>query len=423
MLSCFDSMCEKNDKKPVIAGIIAEYNPLHNGHVYHIQKTRELLNPDYIICVMSGNYTQRGEPAFLRKQVRVECALRSGIDCVIELPFIYATASAEFFAGGGVSILHALGCVTHISFGCESPDLTLLQKVANILAQEPKEYGDILKEYLDCGYGFAAAREKALHEILPDLPENLISGSNNILAVEYLKRLNILDSPIKPLPIQRKGASYGDTNLYESFSSAMAIRRKISEEFKITEEVASSIPKCTLDHLTREIQEGRCPLDLDRLYDFFQIFLRRESSLHLSRYPFMEPGLENRLKKALDRSSDLSNLIQAMVTKRYPATRIKRLLLNILAGITLYDFERFTEGSVPYVRILGFNREKPEIISLIGKSSTVPVVTKASDIAALVEDGKALFEIEARTTDIYHYLYPKKQTTRITEYEHQMIKV
>lgn len=411
-------------KKPVVAGIIAEYNPLHNGHLYHIQKTRELLNPDYVFCVMSGNYVQRGEPALVQKQIRTECALRSGIDCVIELPFVYATSSAEFFARGGVSLLNALGCVTHISFGCETPDLGLLQYIAKILVQEPDEYVTPLKERLDQGYGFAAAREYALHEVFPDIPDGVISGSNNILALEYLKWVHRLNSPMIPLPVQREGAPYTDTSTHHSFQSAMAIRHQILVTGQIPQSVARQVPECTYNHLQQEYKKQRCPLNLDKLNDFFQIYLRRISHLQLSQYPFMEPGLENRLKNALAHATSVSDIIKYTVSKRYPATRIKRLLLNILAGVTQEEFDRFAKNPVPYARILGFNTEKPEVLGLITGSSTIPVITKTSDVHSSGNPGcKDLFDIEARTTDLYRYLYPTLQQDEPSEYEYRLVKV
>lgn len=411
-------------KKPVIAGIIAEYNPLHNGHLYHIQKTRELLNPDYIVCVMSGNFVQRGEPALVQKQVRAECALRSGIDCVIELPFVYATSSAEFFAGGGVSLLHSFGCVTHISFGCETPDLSILKKIAVILDQQPDEYRELLKERLDRGFGFAAAREHALHKMFPDVPLGVVSGSNNILAIEYLKGLEKLNSSVQPLPVQRKGALYKDTNTDHIFQSAMAIRQQIVSWGKIPESIAEQVPECTYRLLQKECIEKRCPLNLDKLNDFFQLYLRRSSPASLSRYPFMEPGLENRLKDALDHADNVTDIIRYIVTKRYPATRIKRLLLNILAGITQLEFDRFAKMPVPYARILGFNSEKPELLRWITRNSSIPVIMKTSDLYSLNDaDCKDLFDIEARTTDIYRYLYPSSQTGQPSEYEYRLIKI
>lgn len=419
-----NDLLRHDTKKPVIAGIIAEYNPLHNGHVYHIQKTRELLNPDYVLCIMSGNFTQRGEPASVRKQVRTECALRAGIDCVIELPFVYATSSAEFFAGAGVSLLNSIGCVTHISFGCETPDLDTLNKIAHVLAEEPKEYTEELKEYLDKGYGFPVAREKALRNVLPDVPIDVVSGSNNILALEYMKQLMKLQSPIKPLPILREGASYTELGIEHRFSSAMGIRHQIETTQVIPKSIEDLVPEYTFSLLKKEFEEHRCPLDLDKLNDFFQIYLRSLSPRQLIQYPFMEPGLENRLKKALERSSNVSEIIQYTVSKRYPATRIKRLLLNILSGITQHEFDRFVKKPVPYVRILGFNEKKPELIGLIKRYANIPVITKTSDLAVLNDDEcKELFEIEARTTDIYRYLYPGLQNPDASEYKYRIIKI
>ncbi len=410
--------------KPIIVGIIAEYNPLHNGHVYHIQKTIELLHPDYVICVMSGNYTQRGEPALVSKQVRTECALKCGIDCVVELPFIYATASAEFFASAGVSVLNSLGCVTHISFGCETPDIEILNSIATVLINEPVEFTEILKNHLEVGMGFAAAREKALHSIIPDDPGKVVSGSNNILAIEYIKALKRLNSSIIPLPVLRVGADYTDTSFEHVFSSAMAIRSEIKKKQYISERVKNFIPECTNSLILKEIESGRCPIDSIKLYHFLQIFLRSIKPEQLDLYPFMEPGLGNRLLKAIKNTSSISDIVKNTVSKRYPATRIQRLLLNILSGLTQEDFDRYVRQPVPYARILGFNTTKTELQGLIKRSSSIPVVTKTSDINNLNKvNVKEIFGYEARTTDIYRYLSCSSNNTAPSEYEYQIIKV
>ena len=216
-----------------VVGIVAEYNPFHYGHLYHLQSSRSLTEADCVVVVMSGNYTQRGEPAVVSKWARAEMALLSGADLVIELPVAYAMGSAEYFAYGAVRLLDSLGVVDAMCFGSESGDIEDLQAIASILADEPEEYKDLLKNHLSDGHSFPSARQKALSGYLrgrhgkADLTR-LLKSSNNILGIEYLKALLRLDSKIKPVTISRIGSDYNSTELSGKFSSATSIRNILS---------------------------------------------------------------------------------------------------------------------------------------------------------------------------------------------------
>lgn len=214
-----------------VVGIVAEYNPFHNGHRYHIEEARKCTGADFVVVVMSGDFVQRGEPAVIDKYHRTEMALSQGADLVLELPAAFACASAEYFATGAVSLLHALGCVDTLCFGSECGHLDLLEEIADLFIQEPSEYKEYLKTALKSGYSFPAARDEALKEYFAeDLVKtaqiaSVLSAPNNILGIEYIKALKVLGSSIRPVTITRMGQGYHETTFSDSFCSATALRR------------------------------------------------------------------------------------------------------------------------------------------------------------------------------------------------------
>lgn len=237
-------------------GVIAEYNPFHNGHQYHLQKSKALTSTDGVICVMSGNFLQRGEPALLDKWERTKMALSGGVDLVIELPMPYALRSAEFFAYGGVSLLDATGVVSHLSFGSESGELEKLNLIAKIFATEPTELDNFIGFYLDKGLSYPSARTQALIDYIKETKidlkitqtelESLTSNPNNILGLEYLKAIHRLDSKLKPITISRKAASFHETSIHGNIASATAIRKnllqKTQDNLPFDEELLNTIP-------------------------------------------------------------------------------------------------------------------------------------------------------------------------------------
>ena len=220
-----------------VLGIVSEYNPLHSGHVYHIAASREKTGATHAVCVMSGNFVQRGEPAIVDKWARAKMALNSGIDLVIELPVVFACASAEIFARGAVRILNQTGIINYLCFGSEQGELETLKRIASVLAEEPSEFRTSLKKYLKQGLSFPAAREKALTGYLRDVPGGIMDKSNNILAIEYLKALITTGSGMEPVTIRRKGSGYQDSIITETFSSATAIRNFLKETGSVSDPV------------------------------------------------------------------------------------------------------------------------------------------------------------------------------------------
>ena len=244
-----------------VLGIVSEYNPLHSGHVYHIKASLEKTGATHTICVMSGHFVQRGEPALVDKWARTTMALQSGIDLVLELPVVFSCASAELFAYGAVRTLHHTGIVDYLSFGSEQGELGSLWRIASALYDEPAVYRDLLRKHLSDGHSFPVAREKALTGYLRGLPENIMSQSNNILAIEYLKALKSLRSNMQPTTIKRHGSSYQSTVINQSFSSASAIRSFLKDGGSINNPLlAGNLPEASLRILQECFQNGRGPV-------------------------------------------------------------------------------------------------------------------------------------------------------------------
>jgi len=241
-----------------ILGIISEYNPLHLGHVYHIQESKKRIKPDYTVAVMSGNFVERGDAAIIDKWSRAEMALKAGIDLVIELPLLYSISSAENFASGGIKILESFGMETFLSFGSECGDINILNELSNVLIDEPTEYVSILNHELAKGSSFPKAREHALLMYLNDIRRyaNVLSEPNNILGIEYLKAIKKQKSKITPITIQRKGSNYSDLSLNNKLSSATAIRHAI----QTNTDVKDFVPEFTYEILQNKIEKSEIVL-------------------------------------------------------------------------------------------------------------------------------------------------------------------
>lgn len=393
------------------AGLVVEYNPFHNGHLYHIQQTRRVCEADCIVCVMSGNFIQRGEPAIINKWARAKAALLNGADLVIELPLVYAMASAEYFSYGAVKILDSLGVVDSICFGSESGSIEELDIFASVLANEPVQYKQLLKAELDKGLSYPSARQSALSTYLKSYyssgnynPE-AIGSSNNILGIEYLKALKKIKSSITPFTIKREGNSYNSELLTGAFSSATSIRKTVSENSltSIGQVLKTVMPESSLNILMEEINNGRGPVFQS---DFEAIILneiRRMSVEQLSLYPYLGEGLVNRVKSCADSCGSLEELIDCTITKRYTKTRINRCLFSILNSIRNSDIETFVKDKGPqYIRILGFNSVGKKLLKTIKETAKLPIITKVADFKRSEDPYVCrLLELEARSTDIY----------------------
>jgi predicted nucleotidyltransferase len=399
-----------------ILGIVVEYNPFHNGHLYHIEHSKKMCGADYVICVMSGSFIQRGEPALIDKWARAEAALLSGVDLVIELPVIYAMSSAEFFAFGAVKILDSLGIVDYICFGSESGSMEDLLSISEILNQEPQLYREYLKQALNYGLSFPSARESALNEYISStrnsMKDNsinkinrLMNSSNNILGIEYLKAIKKLDSTIKPLTIKRTGNIYNESGITGNISSATAIRKHISNLHPPYDspELSGTVPKSSLDILRREFENGKGPV---YPWNFEKIILSKLRGMpvsDISKLPYVSEGLENRIAKACADSGSYAELFDRLSTKRYPGTRIQRILFAAATDLKASDLKRFNfYGGPRYARILGFNKNGRKLIKRAKVHATIPLVTKTSSFLHNCRPlSKKMLEIEQLATDIY----------------------
>ncbi|MDO4482532.1 MAG: nucleotidyltransferase [Bacillota bacterium] len=338
------------------AGIVAEYNPFHKGHKFHIEETRRKTGADCIAVVMSGNFVQRGEPAMFNKWLRAEAAVTGGADIVIELPTVYSCSGAEAFARGAVEILDRLGEVEVISFGAEEDSADLLEEAAEIFAGESTELSECIKQNLSEGYSYAAARSRAVEKICGRRISEVISSPNNILAVEYIKQLKLMNSSIKPLAVARKGSGYYEENPGEGFAGAGRLRDMLKEGYD-TEEILKYIPE-----ETHELYRDAHMCFSEDMYSLVAYKLLSESREALAKTDGVVEGLENRALKALPYSVDMESLIQGIKSKRYSRTSIQRMLVRILLGIKSVDMKNFGDCQTSYARVLAFNETGAKFI-------------------------------------------------------------
>lgn len=390
-----------------VAGIVAEYNPFHNGHKYHIEETKKQTGADYVIAIMSGDFVQRGAPAIMDKYQRAYCALSNGCDLVLELPVIYSTSSAEFFASGAVLSLDRLGVCDYLSFGSESGSLEELSLLADFLLEEPAEYQVQLKNHLKSGLSFPAARAQAIKESFDtsfhcqfsnDFLENL-SGSNNILALEYLKALKKSKSKLTPITVERKNTSYHDKKLHENISSATAIRASILKNEDINR-VFSSVPEETFAHLAKNQQENIFP-DFEQLTPYLHSALLHEKDL--SSILDWDTELSNRIQHISWPTLRFPEITDALKSRHLTQTRIQRALLHLILQLEKAPFEEQCERNpIPYSRILGFRKDSSSLLRAIKKQSSIPLITKPASITkSIAKEDNWVWDMDLKAATLY----------------------
>lgn len=375
-----------------ICGIIAEYDPFHTGHARQIMETRRALGADCaIVCVMSGNWTQRGGPALADKHTRARLALMGGADLVLELPLPWAISSAEGFAFGGISVLQATGVVTHLSFGSEWGELAPLVQAAHCLDSE--EYHRELRTGLDQGQSFPAARQQAVERLIGETADCL-SHPNNNLGVEYLRALNRLNSSIIPLTVRREGAGHGQAPA-GGYSSASHLRQRIRKG--CWEEAEPYLLPGTASLLRQT------PLaDYRRAEPAILYRLRQMSAGELAALPDCGEGLSNRLVQAIGQGSTVEEVLTQVKTKRYTHARLRRILLWAYLGLTAAD----RPESIPYLRVLGMNETGRALLHTMRDQADLPILTKPTHVRTLSPQAQALFELEVRAADLYGFCLP-----------------
>lgn len=385
-----------------ILGIIAEFNPFHNGHKYLIDQAKSIVNPDCTIIAMSGNFTQRGQASIINKFEKTKTILNSGANLVVEIPTVYSISSAENFAEGGVKVLmqaHA----THIAFGIEDDNLETIKLIADTLVDETEEFKSILKKYMDEGLSFAQSRCKALIEYLKDEKiEETINQPNNILAIEYLKAIKRLNANFEIVPIKRN----------KEFASSTEIRNKIFNGEDYTADIPEE-SKLILMENNGNFTDLNC-------FEKIMIYkLRTMDASTLNNLADVAEGLDNLMVKYAKETNNLEALIQSIKSKRYTQTRIQRILLYILFEITKDDM-KLSKEIMPYVRVLGMDSEGEKILKDIDQNVLVTSVKKFYDGCS--EEYKRLLDLDIKATNVYSLMSSKNYNADLDYTERLIIK-
>lgn len=391
-----------------IAGVVVEYNPLHNGHLYHLQKTKKQTQADLLVAVMSGPFLQRGEPALLSKWDRTRLALQAGVDLVIELPYHYATQKAEVFAWGAVALLHEIGA-THLCFGSEAGTIVPFLNTIDILSEHQEDYNHWLKTYLADGNSYPKATALAFNKLGFNM-ESLVdlSQPNNILGFHYVEATQRLQSPIKVETIQRIKAGYHDAEIADQqIASATAIRQALFQSEKDPASLEGLTPPFTARMLTTLKTQGRLRR-WDDYYPFLKYRLLTDTSTQLQTIYEAEEGLENRLKQKAQDHKDFHTFMSAIKTKRYTWTRLQRLCTHILTGTTKKEMLSAQNREYPnYIRLLGMSDAGQKYLNQQKKKLKLPLITHVSgaDIPTLTLDIKAqeCYQLVAHASDVREY--------------------
>lgn len=371
-----------------VCATIAEYNPLHLGHVKHLNFIKNELNAERVIVVMSGNFTQRGEPAVLDKFLRARHAIIAGADAVIELPAVFSSANAEIFAKGAVGIISALNCAEGICFGTESGTKEEYEELARAMNDESKNFKRALKAELERGVSLAKAKFEAVKSLGGRFDEKLISSPNNILALEYAKANLFFGEKLKLYPMLRTG-DHNDTELKKGITSATSIRTALKSGER------KKLKKCLPPFVYEDLKEY--PFAFDKMIMTALYTANKEDMAEIAD---CTEGLENRIKALSKDNKTVEGLVAKVATKRYPATRVRRILINNLLGIKA-DFVSDCLKSGLYAKVLAVNADKTDIIKILSESAEIPVITRKNDEANLSRVALLSLEKDALAADLY----------------------
>ncbi|MGN0496773.1 MAG: nucleotidyltransferase family protein [Lachnospiraceae bacterium] len=397
-------------------GIIAEYNPFHNGHAYQINTIKQIFPEKDIAVIMSGNYVQRGEPAIFNKYVRASMALSYGADLIIELPAIFSCSSAEYFATAALLSLAATGVIDTLCFGAECDD-TILYDIADILEQEPLTYKIHLQKLLVQGMSFPKARSAALSKYMnhPDIDE-ILKKPNNILAIEYMKAIKHYNLPIKPFILKRSHDNYHSTDTEDSICSATALRQRLKQ----TDSSVSKYIPDTPYHVLLQDKYNK-PVYFEDFYPLIQQSILSKSDF--SRYQDISKDFSNRLNSYRILPYNIYELQEELTHKNITGTRVSRCLMHILLNHEKSVIKECKENNyVSYIRLLGF-RKQSALPRLLKKHATLPVITKVASYEKLLsKQGQMLFNQQIQADDYYRQIYFNKYHEKIpSEYEHSVI--
>lgn len=399
-------------------GIVAEYNPLHTGHVYQMNKARQISKADCIIVVMSGNFVQRGEPAVIDKYARTRAALKAGADIVVELPVFYALSSAENFAKGAVLTLSKMKA-SSICFGAETDNTDSLSQISQTIVSESPEYKAVLNKALAGGLSYPAARQTALLEYLPEC-KDIIAGSNNILAIEYIKAMLANNLNMTYYPVLREGAGYNDDTDNAEYASAFGIRKML-----MSGEYDKLKTYLTYDMFEEIRHSKNCPLipdDFSNIFNHKMLFLKQTCNINntdfadkLAEYEDISPDIANRFASAFTGRETITEYAMKVKSKNIVYSRICRCIMHIILEIRKPMSDLY--NNIPYIRLLGFNKTGQQYLGSIKKELDVPFITKAADY-------KNELSFDLACSDIYaQAVYEKSGYVMKNELQQNIIRI
>lgn len=385
-----------------VLGIIAEYNPMHTGHIYHISKAKEITGCDTVIVIMSGSFTQQGNIAIINKFERAKQAIQNGVDLVIEIPSAFASSDAGNFAYKSVSILNDLN-VDAICFGAETDNIERLKLISETLIYKDKEIWNEIKNELKKGISFAKARNNSLNKFLNEDDINIILSPNNILALEYLRTLKVLNSNIIPFAIHRE-SNFNSHILENCYTSSTSIRKALENKCNLND-----IQKYIPENVSKYLKNNKIIFN----NDFFEILKYKIISMNendLKEINGVSEGIENKLKKEICNSYSYDEFLFKIKSKRYELSRIKRILVNILLNISKEDFNLLKENNSNYAHILAFNHDKKDLLSHISNTSNIPVISSLNNktLSYLNKYQKLSLDTDIYASNIYSMLINQK---------------
>ena len=412
-------------------GIIAEYNPFHNGHLYQLNHIREELQTDYIVVAMSGDYVQRGTPALLPKHTRADMALSCGADLVLEIPASFSSASAEYFAGSGIQLLEGTGVADILCFGAETDNLPLIKKIASVLHEEPLQYREALRQKLRQGLSYPAARSHALEtyfsessspvEVSAEELRQILKEPNNILGTEYCRALLRQESSIIPYVLKRSGASFHETVLTpEKLPSATAIRNIVAQNsadiLGQRDSLKQSLPAPAWTLLQDCINQNGFLLESDFDLLLHYCLLSQDVS-SLQQYADISEHLARRIRNCLNQYEGFSQFTALLKTKELTYSHIQRGLLHILLQI------REIPSSMPYIRVLGFRKESTALLHEIKKRASLPLITRMADAPSVLDEKQLMvFHQNTFASNLYESVLCKKSGRPfVHEYRKQLV--
>lgn len=392
-------------------GVVVEYNPFHNGHLYHLQKSKELTNADCIIAVMSGNFLQRGEPAIIDKFHRTKAALAAGADIVIELPYAYAVQSSKLFAKGALLSLNELG-VSSICFGSESGEIEPFLTLITRLEENKQVYDEMIKDLLKQGLSYPKANSQALEKI--GINGIDMMKPNNILGFSYVQTILANKLPIKPFTIKRMSNDFHEQEITSNIASATSIRKELMKH-QLSEKVIHSVPHYSIEQLNEYEKKTKKWHTWSDYFPFLIYQLFTKSSEQLAEIQGVEEGIEHRIKNVMNNVHSFEDLVEQVKTKRYTYVRLQRMFVHILTNTKKEDITSFRRvGSVPYIRLLGMNETGQKYLNIRKKDITVPLISN------LTRRYSELTYLDEKVTQVYYSIFPVRIRKKLLEQEFQL---